>query len=172
MRRHALLILLCLMSLPLFATDLKQSDSAAFLPHDAEAAQPSPSPRAAQNMAPLLLLLDAAEASISPPLYLVLFTHIEDNTPTGTLGTDAARSNYLLWRSRLIAMAELARNKNLPWVLQPDWKFLLAAQQYEDATVMASTGGHNVLRYLRDSLGVVIDPHSHEAGGYNYTDVA
>src|SRR6185295_16488956 len=42
----------------------------------------------------------------------------------------------------------------------------------EDAATMASTGGVNFLRHLRDSLGVAIDPHSHEGGGYNYTDVA
>jgi hypothetical protein len=69
-------------------------------------------------------------------------------------------------------MAELARRYNMVWVLQPDWKFLEAARLYEDAATMASTGGQNVLRYLRENLGVIIDPHSHENGGYNYTDVA
>lgn len=106
------------------------------------------------------------------PVYVVLYTHIEDNTPAGTLGTTTSRSNYLLWRSRLITMAQLARRYNMTWVLQPDWAFLLAAQQYEDASATASTGGKNVFLYLRDSLGVVIDPHSHENGGYNYTDIA
>ena len=38
--------------------------------------------------------------------------------------------------------------------------------------MMATTGGINVLRHLRDTLGVRIDPHSHEGGGYNYSDVA
>ena len=103
---------------------------------------------------------------------VVLFTHIEDNTPVGTLGSDTARTNYLLWRSRLVTMAQLAKRYSFTWVLQPDWKFLEAALLYEDTTAMASTGGVNLLRYLRDSLGVVIDPHSHEAGGYNYSDVA
>ncbi len=111
-------------------------------------------------------------APVAHPVYVVLYTHIEDNTPTGTLGTETARTNYLFWRSRLLTMAELARSYNMIWVLQPDWKFLLAAQQYEDATTTASTGGKNVFLYLRDSLGVVIDPHSHEGSGYNYTDVA
>ncbi|CAN5437099.1 hypothetical protein BH11PSE11_BH11PSE11_22930 [soil metagenome] len=109
---------------------------------------------------------------IAAKVHVVLFTHIEDNTPSGTLGSDTTRTNYLLWRSRLLTMGQLARDKSLTWVLQPDWKFLLAVQQYDDASAMASTGGKNVLRYLRDSLGVVIDAHSHEAGGYNYTDVA
>lgn len=35
----------------------------------------------------------------------------------------------------------------------------------------ASTGGLNLFRYLRDSARVAIDPHSHEAQGYNYTDI-
>lgn len=110
--------------------------------------------------------------STAPPVYVVLFTHIEDNTPSGTLDTTANRTLYLTWRTRLITMAELARRYNMTWVLQPDWKFLEAARAYEDASVMSSTGGRNILRYLRDSLGVAIDPHSHENGGYNYTDVA
>jgi hypothetical protein len=108
----------------------------------------------------------------APPIYAVVFTHIEDDTPSATLGTAQARSNYLFWRDRLIQMANLMLRYNMTWVLQPDWKFLEAALLYEDSTTMASTSGINVLRYLRDSLGVIIDPHSHEGGGYNYPDVA
>jgi hypothetical protein len=108
----------------------------------------------------------------APPIYVVLFTHIEDNTPGGVLGTVANRNSYLTLRARLITMAETARRYGMTWVLQPDWKFLLAAQLYEDASTTASTGGLNILRYLRDTLGMPIDPHSHEGGGYNYTDVA
>ena len=32
--------------------------------------------------------------------------------------------------------------------------------------------GKNLLRFLKEDRGVVIDPHSHEHRGYNYTDVA
>lgn len=103
---------------------------------------------------------------------MVLFTHIEDNTPVGTLGSSQSRAAYLDWRNDLIAMGEAARRNGVPWVLQPDWKFLEAALLYEDSATTASTGGRNLFRYLRDSLGVIIDPHSHENGGYNYTDVA
>jgi hypothetical protein len=106
------------------------------------------------------------------PVYVVLFTHIEDNTPAGTIGSAAARTNYARLRQGLIDMATLARRYNVKWSLQPDWKFLLAAEAYEDAEMTASTSGKNILRYLRDSFGTVIDPHSHENGGYNYTDVA
>lgn len=107
-----------------------------------------------------------------PPVYVVVFTHIEDNTPAGVLGSAANRANYLSLRSALLQMAALTGQYRMRWSLQPDWKILLAALQYEDATTRSSTGGLNVLRYLRDSLKVAIDPHSHEGGGYNYTDVA
>jgi hypothetical protein len=113
-----------------------------------------------------------ASASVAAPVYVVLFTHIEDNTPSGTLDTAVNRNKYLKWRTHLITMAELAQRYGMTWVLQPDWKFLEAARTYENASVMSTTGGKNILRYLRDQFDVVIDPHSHENGGYNYTDVA
>ncbi|GMV23421.1 MAG: hypothetical protein AMXMBFR57_33700 [Acidimicrobiia bacterium] len=106
------------------------------------------------------------------PVHVVLFTHIEDDTPVGSLGSAENRAAYLNWRADLIATAELARRVGVPWVLQPDWKLLEAARLYEDGAVRGTTGGQNVLQYLRNTLRVVIDPHSHEMGGYNYTDVA
>jgi hypothetical protein len=114
----------------------------------------------------------SARAAGPPPVYVVLFTHIEDATPAGLLGTPSNRSSYLNLRSRLLEMGAVAKLHGVRWSLEPDWKFLLAAQQYEDTALMSTTEGVNVLRYLRDVLGVAIDPHSHEGSGYNYTDVA
>jgi hypothetical protein len=111
------------------------------------------------------------DASAIPPVYVALFTHIEDNTPTGTLGSAMARTSYMNMRARLLELSALVERYGVTWSLQPDWKILLAARQYEDAATMASTGGVNLFRHLRDR-GVVIDPHSHEGGGYNYSDVA
>ena len=107
-----------------------------------------------------------------PPVQVVLFTHIEDQPPIGVIGSAAARTSYLAHRSSLLQMAALTGRYRVRWSLQPDWKFLLAALQSEDVTTRATTGGLNVLRYLRDSLNVAIDAHSHEGSGYNYTDVA
>ena len=107
-----------------------------------------------------------------PRVRVVLFTHIEDNTPAGALGTAANRAAYLSLRARIIEMARLAQLHQTRWTLQPDWKILLAAQQYETPDVTASSEGLNVFRYIRDVLGARIDPHSHEGSGYNYTDVA
>lgn len=107
-----------------------------------------------------------------PPVQVVLFTHIEDNSPAGVLGTPACRTSYLNLRQRLIEMANLAKGYGMRWSFEPDWKFLEAARLYEDDGVMASSAGVNILRHLRDALDAAIDPHSHENGGYNYTDVA
>lgn len=105
-------------------------------------------------------------------VHVVLFTHIEDATPGGTLGSAQSSASYLALRPKLIQMAQLCNSHQLQWVLQPDWKILEAALLYEDAATTADTGGKNFLRYLHEDLGVTIDPHSHESGGYNYTDVA
>lgn len=109
---------------------------------------------------------------VETPVYVVLFTHIEDNVPAGDLGSNISRQNYNKMRQGLIDMATLAKRYSVKWVLQPDWTMLVAAQAYETTDVMASTGGKNIYRYLHDTLGVTIDPHSHENDGYNYSDVA
>ncbi len=120
----------------------------------------------------LLSFVSGAASQTPPPVYVTLFTHIEDNTPAGQLGTAECRQSYLVWRNRLIGVADLFRKHEVRWVLEPDWKFLLAALIYEDSTLQANTNHKNLLRYLKEDLNVAIDPHSHENGGYNYTDVA
>jgi hypothetical protein len=142
-------------------------------------------PRAAWIGATLLSLVAMGCASSGPGgtndaggghgkgvVEVVLFTHIEDQTPGGALGTEQNRMAYTGLRSKLIELAAFAHTRRLTWVLQPDWKYLEAARLYEDAALKANTNGKNVFVYLRDDLGVVIDPHSHENGGYNYPDVA
>ena len=116
--------------------------------------------------------LVTSNPTLTTRVYVVLFTHIEANTPAGALGTPSSRAGYISLRTRLIKMGELAAQSGVPWSLQPDWKVLEAARLYEDAEMTASTGGMNIFLYLRDTLNVAIDPHSHENGGYNYTDVA
>jgi hypothetical protein len=112
------------------------------------------------------------EPTGAPVVHVVLFTHIEDNAPVGDLDTPQNRAAYLRLRSELLAVAAKASARGLTFVIQPDWKVLEAALRYENAEVMADTGGVNAWVYLRDTLGCTVDPHSHENGGYNYTDVA
>ncbi|MBF8295794.1 MAG: hypothetical protein HW389_2339 [Bacteroidetes bacterium] len=121
----------------------------------------------------LIMLISCARmVAQSPPVYVVLFTHIEDNTPTGTLGSPESRNHYLLVRSKMIEMANLTLRYDVKWLFQPDWKILLAALMYEDSATRSNTNGKNFLRYVKEDLGAIIDPHSHEKLGYNYTDVA
>jgi len=108
----------------------------------------------------------------APKVHVVLFTHIEDNTPMGPLDSPQARVSYMNMRARIVEMGKLAAAHKVAWSFQPDWKILVAAKQLEDTQTMASTGGKNFLVYLRDTLGVFVDPHSHENNGYNYPDVA
>ncbi len=119
-----------------------------------------------------MMLSPLHTAAQTPPVYVVIFTHIEDNVPGSELGTADSRRQYVAWREQLIAAAELFRSHRAPWVLEPDWKILEAALRYEDATLTAATSGKNLFRYLKEDLQVVVDPHSHEKQGYNYTDVA
>jgi len=123
-------------------------------------------------LAPDAVVVRDAGAPARGVVHVVLFTHIEDNTPRGPLGSMESRLNYVELRTRMIELAQRMRMRGLPWVLQPDWKYLEAARMYEDARMMANTNDKNVFRYLREDLGVAMDPHSHENGGYNYTDVA
>ena len=86
-------------------------------------------------MTKLILIVLISSSSLvaqSPPVYVVLFTHIRDNTPTGTLGSPESKNQYLLVRSKMIEMANLALRYNVKWSFQSDWKTLLAALMCED----------------------------------------
>ena len=118
-----------------------------------------------------LLFRSELNAQVTP-VYTVLFTHIEDNSPAGIIGSAQCKQNYLLIRGRLVQLAQLMKSYQIKWSFEPDWKILLAALQYEDSTVMQTTNGKNFLKYFKENLNVAIDPHSHENQGFNYTDVA
>ncbi len=105
-----------------------------------------------------LLLAELPARADVPPVRVVIFTHVEDNTPGGHLGSAQSRQNYLTHRANLIAMASLAGSAGVQWTLQPDWKILEAALLYEDAALRATTNGKNFLRYLKEDRGAVIDP--------------
>jgi hypothetical protein len=107
-----------------------------------------------------------------PPVGIVLFTHIEDNTPMAALDTPEARVQYERMRDGIIAFARKVAEYGLSWSLQPDWKFLLAALRFETGLLSPATNGKPLLTWLREDMGMSVDAHSHEKQGYNYTDVA
>ena len=113
--------------------------------------------KGAAVLAGALLVLSPAAASARdgdvPPVYVVVFTHVEDNTPGGLLGTAQSRQNYSTLRDNLIAMAAMAESAGVQWTLQPDWKILEAALLYEDSTLQATTNDKNFYATLRRTVG-------------------
>jgi hypothetical protein len=120
----------------------------------------------------IVLLFAKTSFGQLPPVYVILFTHIEDNTPAATLGSPEAKLQYMNIRNALIETAKLAKRYDIAWSFEPDWKILEAALMYEDSAAMLSSNGKNFLRYIKEDLAARIDPHSHEKSGYNYSDVA
>ena len=66
-------------------------------------------------LAAFLAAMIQLQAVSYPPVYFVLFTHIEDNTPSGDLSTLGARTQYINTRSKMIEMAKLALRYQVQW---------------------------------------------------------
>lgn len=113
----------------------------------------------------IFLIQEFAEAQ-KPPVYINLVSHNEDsyiqylNIPT----------SYYDIRTKMIVFAELCQIKGAVWHLGSDWVLPLAVFCNDTGSVLISTSGKNILRYLNEDLNVSIDAHSHEST-YNYTDV-
>jgi len=107
--------------------------------------------------------------SATPPatgvVYVTLAMHNEDNFP-------ANQQVYLTSRNNLIEFGKMLQRNNVPFNWESDWRFLNGVLQWDTPAVMASTNGKNIVRYLKEELGISVDPHSHENQGYNYADVA
>lgn len=100
------------------------------------------------------------------PVYLTFTTHNEDAEPYNNF------SYYIVRRNYIKQLADSIADKNIKWNFQSDWKFLLAVKNFDTGSVILNTNGKNIIRWLIEDRGVVCDPHSHEANGYNYADVA
>lgn len=117
-----------------------------------------------------LLLVSAsfvAENSFSmAPVYLTFTTHNEDAEPYQIYNYYIARRNFV------VQLANMLQGKNIKWDFQSDWKFLQAVKNFDTGNVVQNTNGKNLLKWLVEDRGISCDPHSHEANGYNYADVA
>ncbi len=104
-------------------------------------------------------------------VYVSIVMHSED--PYHRLYPDfrVNRTAYLAYRRALVEFAEMLWSHGLSFDFQTDWNFLEGVRRWETKDLMEDTRGVNVIVYLQ-SLGVSIDPHSHESEGYNYADVA
>lgn len=108
--------------------------------------------------------------SSGPKIYLSFASHNEDEFHPSYPNYVDDEATFWEHRANAIAYAEMLVSHGVKYDFQTDWNFLLAVQAYDNGD--ASTNGKNVIRYLHEDLGVDIDPHSHENGGYNFVDVA
>lgn len=114
-------------------------------------------------------------AAAATPVYLTIVSHNEE----GGLPCYAYVGNpprYLQAREYLRQLVILIKTKGAKFDWQSDWNFLEAARLYENSTVVSpsswtATGGKNILRWMKEDMGVSIDPHGHETK-YNYADLA
>ncbi len=110
------------------------------------------------------------------PVQFALSVHSEDRYHPNTPDYVADPAAYRSARAALLDFAGRLAANNVRWNWQSDWNFLLAVKQFEvdqpDQSLLAETGGTNIVRLLREGFGVEVDPHSHENDGYNFADVA
>ncbi len=101
-----------------------------------------------------------------PPVYMTLASHNEDNSNWTTF------SFYKPKRDLLVQLANIVQTKGAAWSFQSDWKFLLGVMMFDTGSVVSNTNGKNLIKWMVEDKGIFCDPHSHEANGYNYADVA
>jgi len=104
-------------------------------------------------------------------VYVTLFMHNEDAT-FGDISDPEVKNDYLRHRADLIEMAKYLYDHGVHFAWESDWKFLELVLMYETPALMAETNGKNIVRWMKEDMGITVDAHSHEHFGYNYADVA
>lgn len=136
------------------------------------------------------------DAGPPPParIYASFVSHNEDDlndlcasrlfglsaTPAGPSAgaTVPPRDLYLAMRAATVELAQTIVEAGAAYDMQSDYPFLDAVDRYDDATVMASTGGQNLVSWLATFApgSVTVDAHSHEhrylGEPVSYADVA
>lgn len=128
------------------------------------------------NAFDLVELKDApvAEEDNSPaadgttPILASVVTHIEEPGTNYPNFVDSEQT-FWQWREDILRFAEMLHEHGVAYNFQSDWNFLLAVQTYDQGT--DATNGKNLVKYMKEDLGVEIDPHAH-GKNYNYADVA
>ena len=123
---------------------------------------------------------EPAGASPGPPtrVYVTLVSHNETfgNAPCDRVlgGGDDARERYLANRSATVGMAEKVVAAEAAWNLQSDWQYLDRVAEYDVGEVLDETDGKNLMEWVAERAPgmLAVDTHSHEAGGFNFADVA
>jgi len=107
-------------------------------------------------------------------VYVCLFMHNEDydHPRYPNFAQMSNRLAFIESRNNLIDFCRMLSRNKVPFNWETDWNFLYGVLRWDRGAVAANTAGKNVVRYIREDLGVSVDPHSHEKYGHNYSDVA
>lgn len=105
-------------------------------------------------------------------VYVHLVMHNEDTNSAQYPNYATDQIGYMNHRNLLIELGKVLQRNNAPFNWQTDWNFLLGVQKWDTGTVISNTNSKNLVRYLKEDLGISVDAHSHENNGYNYADVA
>ncbi|MBI3872341.1 MAG: hypothetical protein HY304_04605, partial [candidate division Zixibacteria bacterium] len=128
-----------------------------------------PSPALAALATLICCCLQAAGASL-PPVYLTIVSHNEEPL-NGRPDYTANRDYYLQNRSLVKRFAETITSRGATLNFESDWNYLQAVDKIDAGNVLTNTAGKNIVRWMKEDLGVEVDPHAHESQ-YNYADVA
>lgn len=122
----------------------------------------------------LLVLVVASESTATvwayPPVYVTVVTHNEEPV-AGRPDYTADVNYYLQNRNLLKLLAETITSREATYNFESDWNYLKAVAMFDVGSVTNDTAGKNIVRWMREDLGVEVDPHAHETQ-YNYADVA
>ena len=119
-----------------------------------------------------IVLASASTAAVRayPPVYVTVVSHNEEGGGGGPVYTDD-QNFYLQNRTLVKLLAETITSRGAAYNFQSDWNYLKAVAMFDVGSVTTNTNGKNIVCWMKEDLGVEIDPHAHETL-YNYADVA
>ena len=112
---------------------------------------------------------DCSVVNPNPLVYVTFYSHNEDGDYWGTLANDP--NAYAQYRADLIKKVKLIHQYGATLNWESDSDVLLAMAKNENGNLLNETNGKNILRWMTEDMGVVVDPHGHLAE-YNYADLA
>lgn len=111
------------------------------------------------------LLFGSTAMAQTPKLYITLISHNEDN-----IGYNNSSTLYYNNRNKLVTICNTLQTKGAKYNYGGDWVALEAIADLDTGSVLSSTNGKNILRWMVEDKGFECDPHSHESTR-NYADV-
>ncbi|MBW2699268.1 MAG: hypothetical protein JRF33_00485 [Deltaproteobacteria bacterium] len=112
---------------------------------------------------------DAGDSDALPPVYVTFYSHNEEGGYWESLVDDSVA--YGEYRADLVAKITLLRQHGAVLNWESDHSVLRAMAAHEQGALLDETQGKNVLAWMVEDMGMVVDPHGHLTT-YNYADLA